>query len=78
MNEKEQRLREATTAMATWARDFAGRYLVRLDSLKPEPADYAFERLKEAARQFVEAEQAVDRERGDESARAEERKTLGS
>lgn len=73
MTDKEERLRDATTALANWARDFAGRYLVRLDSLKPAPADHAFERLKEAARQFVEAEQTLDRERGDEAARTEDR-----
>jgi hypothetical protein len=72
----ERRLRDTTVALANWARDFAGRYLLRLDSLNPEPADAAFERLKESARQFVEAERALDQLNGDEAARLEERKDL--
>jgi hypothetical protein len=73
-----RRLRDATVLLASLARDFAGRYLVRLDSLRPEPADEAFERLKEAARQFVEAERSVDAARGDEVARAEDRANRAS
>lgn len=49
----EKRLQDATSELAALARCFAGRYLVRLDSLKPEPADEAFDRLKDAARRFV-------------------------
>lgn len=52
----EERVNEVASELAVAARDFAGRYLVRLDSLKPEDAEAAFERLKDAARDFVSAE----------------------
>lgn len=76
MEDKELRLRDATTLLASLARDFSGHYLMRLDSLNPQAGkscDNAFEKLKEAARQFVEAEGAVDGARGDGEARAVER-----